>query len=161
RTGRRGSPISARSLAGNSGGSQACREEARGEHGDDRAGRGGSARGAVAGARRRAPPPGSRSGTDRSEGLTMRDTTRFYIDGAWVAPASAGELGVFNPATEEEIARIGLGSAEDVERAARAARRAFAAYSHTSREERLGYLHRIVAGFRRRLPDLARTMSEE
>ena len=82
----------------------------------------------------------------------MLDTTRFYIDGRWRAPQGAEQLGVFNPATEEEIARISLGSAADVDRAAQAARRAFTSYAETGREERLGYLRGIVDGFRRRLP---------
>src|SRR5690606_35026132 len=76
-------------------------------------------------------------------------------------PDGNEELGVFNPATEEEIARIRLGSAADVDRAAKAARRAFATYCESSREERLGHLHRIVDGIRRKLPELARMMTEE
>lgn len=91
----------------------------------------------------------------------MRDTTHFYIDGSWVSPDKAELIAVANPATEEEIARISLGTAAHVDRAARAARRAFASYSATSREERLGYLRRIVEGFRARLPELARMMTRE
>ncbi len=91
----------------------------------------------------------------------MRDTTKFYIGGEWVAPQGGEQLGIFNPASEEEIARISLGTAADVDRAARAARSAFASWCETSREERLSYLRRIVEGFRNRLPDLARTMTEE
>jgi aldehyde dehydrogenase (NAD+) len=91
----------------------------------------------------------------------MADTTKFYIDGAWVTPDGGERLGVFNPATEEEIARISLGSAADVDRAAKAARKAFASYCESSREERLGYLRRIVEGFRGKLPELARMMTEE
>lgn len=91
----------------------------------------------------------------------MRNTTKFLIDGDWVGPAGGESLGVINPTTEEEIARIGLGSAEDVDRAARAARRAFATYSETSRAERLDILGRIVSGFRARMTELARTMTEE
>jgi aldehyde dehydrogenase (NAD+) len=91
----------------------------------------------------------------------MLDTTRFYIDGAWVEPLGQERSGIVNPATEEEFARIALGTAADVDRAARAARRAFASYSETGREERLGYLQRIVEGFRRRLAELARMMTQE
>ena len=91
----------------------------------------------------------------------MRYTTHFYIDGSWVSPDKAQLLAVANPATEEEIARSSLGPAAEVDRAARAARRAFASYSVTSREERLGYLRRIAEGFRARLPELARMMTQE
>ena len=86
---------------------------------------------------------------------------RFYIDGDWVPPTVASTLGVVNPATEETFAEISLGSGEDVDRAARAARRAFAPYSKVSVEQRLAYLQKIIEGFRARLPELARTMTLE
>lgn len=89
------------------------------------------------------------------------DKLQFYIDGAWVEPAQARLLAVTNPATEEAFARISLGSAKDVDRAVAAARRAFATYSTTSVEQRLGWLRKIIAGFRARLPELARTMTLE
>jgi len=89
------------------------------------------------------------------------NTLKFYIDGAWVDPASRSSLDVENPATEENFGQISLGSPQDVDRAVAAARRAFASYSLTSVEERLGYLRRIIENFRARLPELARTMTLE
>lgn len=86
---------------------------------------------------------------------------KFYIDGAWVDPAAPSTLGVVNPATEEIFAQISLGSAGDVDRAAKAARRAFRTYSEASIEDRLSYLHKIIEGFRARLPELARMMTLE
>src|SRR3954467_7519413 len=85
----------------------------------------------------------------------------FYIDGAWVDPAAPSKLGIVNPATEETFAQISLGSRRDVDRAAKAARRAFATYSVTSVEQRLSWLHNIIEGFRARLPELARMMTLE
>jgi len=41
----------------------------------------------------------------------MKDCRQFYIDGKWVAPTKANDLAVTNPATEETIATISLGSA--------------------------------------------------
>ena len=35
---------------------------------------------------------------------------KFYIDGAWVDPATPSTLGIVNPATEETFAQISLGS---------------------------------------------------
>jgi aldehyde dehydrogenase (NAD+) len=86
---------------------------------------------------------------------------KFYIDGAWVDPATPSTLGIVNPATEETFARISLGSGPDVDRAAKAARRAFATYSVTSVEARLSWLQKIIEGFRARLPELARMMTLE
>lgn len=91
----------------------------------------------------------------------MQEALNFYIDGHWVAPVRPKWLAIENPATEEEVGRISLGSAEDVDRAARAARRAFPAYADTSREDRLAILDRIISGFKARLPELARLMTME
>jgi aldehyde dehydrogenase (NAD+) len=89
------------------------------------------------------------------------DRLQFYINGAWVDPVESSTLGIINPATEQTFARISLGSRQDVDHAVAAARRAFTTYSTTSVDERLGYLRRIIDGFRARLPDLARTMTLE
>ena len=86
---------------------------------------------------------------------------KFYIDGAWVDPAAPSTLGIVNPATEEIFAQISLGSRSDVNRAVKAARRAFAIYSVTSVDQRLSWLQKIIDGFRARLPELARMMTLE
>lgn len=91
----------------------------------------------------------------------MRNSTKFYIDGTWVEPAKPNLLEIENPATEEMICQINLGTKADVDQAAKAARRAFATYSQTSRDERLGYLQRIIAGFKQNLPKLAAMMTTE
>ena len=54
----------------------------------------------------------------------MREQLNFYIDGKWVAPAKAHTHDVINPANEEPVGRISLGSAEDVNKAVAAAKRA-------------------------------------
>ena len=48
---------------------------------------------------------------------------KFYINGEWVLPASRSTLDVINPATEEAFATISMGTAEDVDAAAKAAGR--------------------------------------
>jgi len=91
----------------------------------------------------------------------MHDYRRFYIDGQWVAPLEENDFEVVNPATEEVAGRISLGSAADVDRAVDAARRAFESFSHTTREERVALLERIVAEYGRRLEEMAQAISEE
>ncbi|MHA4875089.1 aldehyde dehydrogenase family protein, partial [Enterococcus faecium] len=54
----------------------------------------------------------------------MVQHSKFYIDGAWVDPVAKKTLPVVNPATEEPIHEIALGSAADVDKAVAAARRA-------------------------------------
>ena len=91
----------------------------------------------------------------------MEDCLNFYIDGRWVSPVTPKTLDVIDPATEEPIGRISLGSAADVDRAVAAARRAFETYSRTSREERVALLERVMAAYQARLGDLADTISHE
>jgi acyl-CoA reductase-like NAD-dependent aldehyde dehydrogenase len=52
-------------------------------------------------------------------------TRRMLIDGAMVEAASGKTFTTFDPATEEPIAEVPAGDKEDVDRAVRAARRAF------------------------------------
>ncbi|MES2895465.1 MAG: aldehyde dehydrogenase family protein [Pseudomonadota bacterium] len=92
----------------------------------------------------------------------MREHLKFYIDGAWVDPAEKlNTLDVVNPATEEVCGKIALGTAVDVDRAARAARKAFESWSQTTREERLEVMGRIVAEYQKRFGDLATAVTEE
>jgi aldehyde dehydrogenase (NAD+) len=91
----------------------------------------------------------------------MNNYLKFYIDGQWVEPTGTRVRDVINPATEEIAGRISLGEKEDVDRAVAAARKAFASYSRTTREERIALLERIAAGFQARVPDLAAAMTRE
>ena len=91
----------------------------------------------------------------------MREYLKFYIDGQWVEPATLKTLDVINPATEAAAGRIAVGSAADVDKAVKAARKAFATWSQTSREERLDVLQRIIAEYQKRFGDLATAVTEE
>lgn len=92
----------------------------------------------------------------------MKDFLQFYIDGQWVDPLEkARTLDVINPATEEPVARISLGSAADVDRAVKAAKKAFATYSQTTREERLQLLQKIAEAYTAHLGELAEVISSE
>ena len=50
---------------------------------------------------------------------------KLLIDGDWVEAASGQTFATLNPATEETLAEVAHGQAEDIERAVRAARKAF------------------------------------
>jgi aldehyde dehydrogenase (NAD+) len=91
----------------------------------------------------------------------MREYLKFYIDGQWVDPVELKTVNAVNPATEEVSGRIALGSAEDVDRAVEAARKAFTTWSQTSREERLHVLQRILEEFQKRSGDLGAAITEE
>jgi aldehyde dehydrogenase (NAD+) len=91
----------------------------------------------------------------------MREYLKFYIGGQWVDPAELKTLDVINPATEQVSGKIALGSAADVDRAVKAARKAFATWSLTSREERLAVLQRILEQYQKRAGDLGAAITEE
>ncbi|WP_294644237.1 aldehyde dehydrogenase family protein [uncultured Aureimonas sp.] len=91
----------------------------------------------------------------------MNHALQFYIDGAWVAPASDVRLPVIDPSTEEAFAEIALGGSADVDRAVAAARRAFRSYSQTSRAERLALMRRLLEVYKARLPEMAEAISRE
>lgn len=86
---------------------------------------------------------------------------KFYINGEWVEPAGRETIDVINPATEEAFATISMGTAEDVDAAAKAARAAFPAWSQSSVEERIAVLKKIMAGIQARSADLAAAITSE
>jgi aldehyde dehydrogenase (NAD+) len=91
----------------------------------------------------------------------MREYMKFYIDGQWVDPVVSKSLDVINPANEEVCGHISAGSAADVDKAVKAARRAFKTWSQTSREERIDLLQRILAEYQKRFGDMANAITEE
>ena len=86
---------------------------------------------------------------------------KFYINGEWVEPAGRETIDVINPATEEAFATIRMGTAEDVDAAAKAARAAFPAWSQSSVEDRKTVLQKIMAGIQARAGDLAAAITSE
>lgn len=55
----------------------------------------------------------------------LKAPKKLLIDGTWVEAASGKTFGTYNPATGEVLATVAEGDAEDIDRAVKAARRAF------------------------------------
>jgi aldehyde dehydrogenase (NAD+) len=91
----------------------------------------------------------------------MRVYDKFYINGEWVDPVTPKTLDVINPANEQVCATISIGSAADVDKAAAAARAAFASFGRSSREERIAILASIIEIYQKRFNDVADAISEE
>ncbi|HSW17732.1 MAG TPA: aldehyde dehydrogenase family protein [Ramlibacter sp.] len=91
----------------------------------------------------------------------MKHYGKFYIDGEWVDPTASQAFELINPATETAFATVSLGSAQDVDRAVKAAREAFPAFSSTSKAERIALLERIVECFNAREGDLMTAATEQ
>ena len=68
----------------------------------------------------------------------------LFIDGKWQTPVSRKYLESINPATKESLAKIALANAKDVEKAVKAARKAFPIWSSKSPNERARYLYAIA-----------------
>ena len=87
---------------------------------------------------------------------------QFYIGGEWVVPgAGATRLGVENPATEEILGEVAIGSVADADRAIMAARAAFSAFSALPGADRIALLRRVHEVYLSRAEDLAQAMSAE
>ncbi len=91
----------------------------------------------------------------------MVQRLKFYIDGAWQDPVSRKTLPVINPANEEPLYEIALGSKADVDKAVAAARRAFATYSLTSPGERADLLAKIIDVYKKRMKEIGGAISDE
>ncbi|WOK36072.1 aldehyde dehydrogenase family protein [Sphingomonas sp. C3-2] len=91
----------------------------------------------------------------------MDSYLKHYIDGKWVESIGGKRHEVISPSTEEACTEITLGTQADVDAAVKAARKAFETFSQTTREERLALLERVVEEFKKRIPDLARSMAME
>ena len=85
----------------------------------------------------------------------------FYIDGEWVKPIHADTIDVINPATEQIIETISAGSAEDIDRAVSAARRAFDSFSRSSKEDRVELLTSVREVYKKRFDDIAEAIRLE
>jgi aldehyde dehydrogenase (NAD+) len=69
---------------------------------------------------------------------------QMFIDGRWTPARGAQRAAVIDPSTEEPVGEVALGTAEEVDAAATAARRAFAAYADWSPERRADLLDRLL-----------------
>jgi len=91
----------------------------------------------------------------------MQEFSRLYIGGEWTVPSSDERIEVVNAFSEEVMGRVPAGGAADVDRAVAAARAAFAGWSATPLDERLGALGRIAEGIMARNDELARSVVGE
>lgn len=91
----------------------------------------------------------------------MRHCEQFYINGEWVAPLESTTIDIINPANENIVGQVALGSAADVDKAVAAATEAFKTWSLTSREERLAVLDRIITIYATRMQEMAVAITTE
>ena len=123
-------------------------------------------------------PPSPREGRGEGEARTQEDAAmavamskapaatagkraQMLIDGSWVDSASGKEISVEFPGNRQVIASIPRGDAEDVDRAVKAASKAFASWSRVVPRERGRMLQKIADAVEARVEELARIVAEE
>ncbi len=94
----------------------------------------------------------SREATDL---VALDDRYGLWIDGTFRTPTSKRYLTTVNPATEEPLAEVAEAGERDVDRAVRAARRAFETWGRLPGKERAKYLYRIARMLQERAREFA------
>src|SRR5947208_82610 len=85
----------------------------------------------------------------------------MLIGGEWRAGSAHREIEVINPATEEPVASVPAGSADDVELAVETAKRAFPDWSRTDMEQRAAILAKAADLIHENAKALAGTLTSE
>ena len=81
---------------------------------------------------------------------------KLFIDGEFVSPVKGRYFDTVNPATEETLARVALGTKEDVDRAVKAARKAYKGpWGRMKAAERGKYIYRIARILQERAREFA------
>ena len=86
---------------------------------------------------------------------------RHYYGGDWQQPSTTETIDVISSVTEEPIGRVPRGTAEDVDRAVKAARAAFETWSQTSVDERASWLEKLSGAMKTRVPQVAEAVTHE
>ena len=89
------------------------------------------------------------------------DVTQHYIAGRWVGSAGGRTTPIVDPATEEVVGHVVLGSRQDANAAVAAGRGAFDAWSRASVADRLDLLRSVLDGLARRRDELADAVTSE
>jgi aldehyde dehydrogenase (NAD+) len=92
---------------------------------------------------------------------TIETITTHYVDGEFVESHGREVMDIVRPTDATIIARATLADEEDTRRAIAAAKRAFATYSRTTKDERAKILRRLHEATSARVDDLTAAMVEE
>src|SRR6202047_4815059 len=91
----------------------------------------------------------------------IKTITTHYIGGAFVESHGREVMDVIKPTNGQLIGRVMLGDEEDTRRAIAAAKRAFASFGRTTKDERSRYLRQLHMAVSARIDDLTAVMCEE
>lgn len=91
----------------------------------------------------------------------MIEHNNIFVDGQWIPSAGSGKLEVVNPVTEQTIALVPRGTAEDVDLAVQAAARAFPSWSQTPIQQRIDLFRKLASLTKARSEEITRTICTE
>lgn len=86
---------------------------------------------------------------------------QLYINGEWTDSTGNETADVINPATEEVIDTVPVGTEEDVDKAVAAAKEAFKTWNKTSIEERIEYMEKVYDEIEKHQQEIADTIVSE
>ena len=92
---------------------------------------------------------------------TATNSVKFYIDGQWEEAAGNALHPVYNPATGQVIARVPYATADDVDRAARAAHAAFLKWREVPVVDRVQIFYRYKDLLEKHADEVARILTTE
>ncbi len=88
--------------------------------------------------------------------LNLKKKYDLFIDGKWVKPSSGVYFKTINPANEEVLSEVAYGNQDDVDKAVKAARKAYTdVWSIMPAAERAKYIYRIARLMQERARELA------
>jgi len=96
-----------------------------------------------------------------TEKATIKTLTTHYIDGAFIESHGREVMDIIKPTNGQVIVRVTLADEEDARRAIAAAKRAFASFGRTTKEERAKILRRLHEVVSAHVDDLTAVMVEE
>ncbi len=92
---------------------------------------------------------------ESTDHIKVKKRYGLFIGGDFVAPEKGRYFDTINPATEEKLSRVALASEADVDRAVKAARKAYGPWSRMKPAERGKYIYRIARIMQERAREFA------
>lgn len=93
--------------------------------------------------------------------LVDLDNVALYINGEWVSSVAGGHFEVYNPNTQELVAKVPKGGTEETRKAIEAAKEAFPKWSKLTAEQRANYIFRLRDLLLEHTEEVATIMSME
>lgn len=92
---------------------------------------------------------------EATDHIQIKKQYELFIDGKWVKPTDNKYFDTINPANTQKLARIGHAQKKDVDKAVKAATKAFAIWSKIDGKERAKYIYRIARTIQERAREFA------